>query len=112
MATSTKGIDWKTGMIALSTLIGVGFSLYIVREQDEIKHRLDVRDAKEWKRLVDGNKARDAERKALKDNLEQILAHCRKQSSGCGLPDTLTIIPLNPEIISIEQTMALSIEDK
>lgn len=102
--------NWNAIFWVASTIIGIVGSLYIVDNQNKINHRLDVRDAKEWKRLVDGNKGRDAERQALKEFAQKVLAHCAQQKDGCELPPEMTVIPQNPEITPLEQLMATNME--
>jgi len=74
----------------------------IQRENDRINHRLDVRDAYFNKGLIDGAKERE---KALDEQRawnERILAHCKQQKDGCGLPNDLAIMPTQRTFDSLE----------
>ena len=103
MSEPTRTFSWHTIFWIVSTVSGLAGSYIILDGQAKINHRLDVRDAKEWKRLVEGNKGRDQERKELKEFAQRFLAHCEREQNGCNLPADLTVIPQNPEITPLEQ---------
>ena len=88
------------GVSAVFSIAVVLQNFAIQKENADIKHRLDVRDAYFNKGLIDGAKERE---RALDENrhfAERILEHCRK--NPCNLPNDLSILPEQRKFEAIE----------
>lgn len=92
----------KIAFYVLSTLIGIFFGVQMMREQDRINHRLDVRDAYFNKGLIDGAKERERVLNERTDQLQAILEHCKR--NPCNLPVELTIIKTH-QLTSLEEVL-------
>jgi hypothetical protein len=103
---------WKVLILIIS--VGMSVVLYvqnahILRENDRINHRLDVRDAYFNKGLIDGAKEREKGYVEMRAWGERVLNHCRAMRDGCGLPNDLSILPASKQFDSLE---ALLTRDK
>lgn len=81
----------------------------IREENEEIKHRLDYRDSKEWVTIVNGAKDREKAYFEIRGRYERILNHCRGEKDGCKLPNELSILPTERQFDSLE---AMILKDK
>lgn len=102
---------WKTVVFAISTVVSVAFGVMMMREQDRINHRLDVRDAYFNKGLIDGAKAREAALIEYRRFAERILEHCKTQPGSCKLPNDLTVLPPTKQFDSLE-TLLTRLKEK
>jgi len=92
----------KIAFYVASTVLSILFAVNMLREQDRINHRLDVRDAYFNKGLIDGAKERETAFIQQKDFAARILAHCKQEKNGCNLPPELTILPTTKQFDSLE----------
>lgn len=101
---------WKTLFLGLSTVISIAFGVMMLREQDDINHRLDVRDAYFNKGLIDGAKAREEAFIAYKRFAERMLTHCKTRPKACELPNDLTILPETKQFDPLERILTTTRE--
>ena len=95
----------KIIVYVLSGIVSTAFLLLtwsVSRENTDIKHRLDVRDAYFNKGLIDSAKMREA---ALNDHRQyalRLLEHCRNPANKCNLPNDLIVLPNEPRFDALE----------
>lgn len=106
--TKTKWYEHR--WFVIYTIISLAVSVVIIqqnwsiqRENDEIKHRLNVKDAYLNKGLIDGAKIREEAFYAQKHHNEKMLAHCK--TNPCNLPPELSVLPAERRFEPIENLL-------
>lgn len=74
----------------------------VKEENEEIRHRLDYRDSKEWVTIVNGAKDREKAYFEMRTKYERILNHCKAEKTGCNLPNELSVLPTERQFESLE----------
>lgn len=83
--------------------LGIAGSLWIGYQQHQINHRLDVRDAKQFRGIIDASKQNEQAFLSERRQVEKILSHCKLKS--CELPPELSVLNSEHKIISISEIL-------
>ncbi|MBK8810731.1 MAG: hypothetical protein IPN69_08380 [Acidobacteria bacterium] len=105
----------KIIVYVLSGIVSTAFLLLtwsVSRENTDIKHRLDVRDAYFNKGLIDAAKARETALIETERFATRLLEHCKAQRSGCNLPNELTVLPPKPQLTALDQLLTQQSKEK